>query len=60
MGRPPAVEGETAELCRITVAADLQERLAHLAMRTGSSQSWHRRKALQNYLDLHEPAEASA
>lgn len=56
MGRPPAVNGESAELCRITVAADLQERLATLAERTGSSQSWHRRKALAEYLDTHQPA----
>lgn len=59
MGRPPAVDGASAELCRITVPADLQERLASLAIRTGSTQSWHRRKALAEYLDRLE-AEAAA
>ena len=59
MGRPPAVAGEQAELCRITVPADQQDRLIRLAESTGSSQSWHRRRALAEYLDKHMPASAA-
>jgi len=51
MGRPHAVAGETAELCRMNVAKRDADRLAALAEQTGQPQSWHRRKALSEYLD---------
>jgi hypothetical protein len=56
MGRPPVIAGESAELCRLTVPINLQERLEALAFATGTSQSWHRRRALVTYLDFHRPA----
>ncbi len=58
MGRPHAVPGETAELCRINVAKNDADRLAWLANQTGSAQSWHRRKALTEYLDRNVPRNA--
>jgi predicted transcriptional regulator len=55
MGRPHAVAGETVELCRMNVSKRDADRLAQLAAQTGSSQSWHRRKALTEYLDRELP-----
>lgn len=56
MGRPHAVAGEQAELCRITVPKRIQERLEQLSADTELAQSVHRRRALSEYLDRHAPS----
>ena len=51
----PANPVERVELSRMMVDRPLFDRLKQLVDRTGASASYHRRKALEAYLDEHQP-----
>lgn len=52
---PPASQAQV-ELSRLTIDADTAQRLENVVAATGAPGTWHRRKALEEYLSRHPDA----
>lgn len=55
--RPSPAPTRQVDLSRLTIAEDLSGRLDALVERTGAPGTWHRRRALEQYLDRCEAEE---